>query len=390
MAKKLPIRPVISKKPHKNVYDYWDSDHRLWVKCAGFEIRLWDSVTQTPIKRRIKADFETTKLACKEMLQIQQDNTIPLPTYVKRQEVQSLSELLQRYQRAKSELSLRNRQPRSPLTIERTRAAVNAFNKTMGGETRLDRITPARIELYIKRRKDTDHSEGGINTDLRTLKALFSWGVKRDYLDANPFTKVDMFRTERGKPRPLSPDELKKLFETCPPGSRWYPLVMVYILTGARVSEVLKPKLSWRDIDFTARTLTLPIRKGNRSTDFELDNVLWDLFRGLKDNPFTKAHDNKPDDRDYPFPFSASYISRKMKSIFKLADINATAHDLRDSFVSHLIYLGYPIEDVSKLAGHSSVKVTERYYYRQMDERKREMQTKLGSHVIKSLPKSAD
>jgi len=75
-----------------------------------------------------------------------------------------------------------------------------------------------------------------------------------------------------------------------------------------------------------------------------------------------------------------------MKSIFKIAGINATAHDLRDSFVSHLIYLGYPIEDVSKITGHSSTKVTEYYYYKQLEERQREMQTDLGCHITKRLP----
>ena len=154
---------------------------------------------------------------------------------------------------------------------------------------------------------------------------------------------------------------------------------------GARLSEVLKPKLSWKDIDLKGRKLTLPVRNGHRLTNFQLDDVLLDLFRSREEHPYTKAHDNKSNDPDYPFPFSASYISRRMKSIFKLAGINATAHDLRDSFVSHLIYLGYPVEDVRKIAGHSSTKVTEWYYYEQLEERQRQMQTDLGRHMTEHL-----
>ncbi|MCH7521096.1 MAG: hypothetical protein IIB42_05265, partial [Candidatus Marinimicrobia bacterium] len=70
MAKKLPIRPVISKKPHKNVYDYWDVERQLWAKCAGFDIHFWDSITQTKVRRRIKADYDAAKLAYKEMQQV--------------------------------------------------------------------------------------------------------------------------------------------------------------------------------------------------------------------------------------------------------------------------------------------------------------------------------
>lgn len=60
---------------------------------------------------------------------------------------------------------------------------------------------------------------------------------------------------------------------------------------------------------------------------------------------------------------------------------DATAHNLRDSFVSHLIYLGYPIEDVSKLVGHSTTKITEQYYYGQIEDRRKQMLSDLGDHI---------
>ena len=161
---------------------------------------------------------------------------------------------------------------------------------------------------------------------------------------------------------------------------------MVYLLTGARLSEVLKPKLSWSDIDLANGKLTLPMRKGRKSTDFPLDSVLLEIFNDLKKNPYTKANSTALEDAEYPFPFNASYMSHKIKAILNEAGIDATAHDLRDSFVSHLIYLGYSLEDVSKVAGHSTIKVTERYYYEQLEERRRNMLSDLGNHMIGSQP----
>ena len=386
MAKRLPIRPVISRKANKNVHEYWDFQAQVWIKCAGFDIHLWDSITQTKVKRRIKADYEAAKLALQDMLRVQQEVNTPLPIYIKRQQVRTISDLFERYRRVKSEPSLRNRQTRSPLTVERTRAAVKALNTTMDGDLKLSAITPAKIEAYIKRRLETGHSKGGINVDLRTLKALFSWGVKRDYLDTNPFVKVDMFQVALSTPRPLTPEELERLFTACRKGSRWYPLVMVYLLTGARLSEVLKPKLSWEDIDLENGILTLPFRKGQKSTEFPIESELLEIFHNLKANPYTKANSNLPEDADYPFPFNASYVDHKIKAILNDADIDATAHDLRDSFVSHLIYLGYSLEDVSKIAGHSTIKVTERHYYAQLQERRRSMLADLGSYLARSQP----
>ena len=159
---------------------------------------------------------------------------------------------------------------------------------------------------------------------------------------------------------------------------------MVYLLTGARLSEVLKPKLSWKDIDLDQGRLTLPIRKGHGLTEFPLEPVLLEIFRDLRAKPYLKANSNTPEDQEFPFPFNASYVGHKIKAILNSAGIDATAHDLRDSFVSHLIYLGYPLEDVSKIAGHSTIKVTERHYYEQLQERRRSMLSDLENHITRS------
>ena len=42
------------------------------------------------------------------------------------------------------------------------------------------------------------------------------------------------------------------------------------------------------------------------------------------------------------------------------------------------------MEDVSEAAGHSSIKVTERHYYKQLPERQGRMATDLESHIIHS------
>jgi site-specific recombinase XerC len=39
-----------------------------------------------------------------------------------------------------------------------------------------------------------------------------------------------------------------------------------------------------------------------------------------------------------------------------------TFHELRDTFASHLVIAGVPILTVSKLLGHSDVRITEKHY----------------------------
>jgi len=58
-----------------------------------------------------------------------------------------------------------------------------------------------------------------------------------------------------------------------------------------------------------------------------------------------------------PFP------SRRLQRLFKLAGLaGAHPHRFRDTFAVELLLAGVPIEQVSILLGHSSVKITEKHY----------------------------
>jgi integrase/recombinase XerD len=53
---------------------------------------------------------------------------------------------------------------------------------------------------------------------------------------------------------------------------------------------------------------------------------------------------------------------RSLSRVFKLAGIQGHAHRFRDTFSVSLLQAGVPLETVSVLLGHSSIKVTERHY----------------------------
>ena len=53
---------------------------------------------------------------------------------------------------------------------------------------------------------------------------------------------------------------------------------------------------------------------------------------------------------------------RALRRLFEIADVTGNPHMFRHTFATDLLSRGIPIEDVSVLLGHKSVKITESYY----------------------------
>ena len=110
MGKRLPIRPKISKRPRLNVYEYWDQKQQVHIKCYGFELDLYDSISGTRVKRVLRADYQVAKAKYLELMTELKGGNESLPNLIRKSNEQTLEELYQAYSKAKSEPSLRNRQ----------------------------------------------------------------------------------------------------------------------------------------------------------------------------------------------------------------------------------------------------------------------------------------
>jgi integrase len=74
------------------------------------------------------------------------------------------------------------------------------------------------------------------------------------------------------------------------------------------------------------------------------------------------------------------------REVAKLAKVNdAHPHRFRDTFAVELLLNGVPIEQVSMLLGHSSIKVTEKHYAPWVQARQKQLEESLD-RAIKSDP----
>lgn len=115
-----------------------------------------------------------------------------------------------------------------------------------------------KIEL-LEFLQDTQKRKGSKNANnhLKDIKAVYNWGVKYDLIHKSPVKDIDKFPEERFiKYVPPSADINKVLMAA---GQEDMDLLMVVYYTGGRIGEVFR--LTWDDVNFEKRELTLRTRK---------------------------------------------------------------------------------------------------------------------------------
>jgi len=174
-------------------------------------------------------------------------------------------------------------------------------------------------------------------------------------------------RVDRG--RSVPPRELKALLKVCRDDPRIQGLrdaAMIWTLYGGGLRRAELVGLDLRDL--RERDQAILVRgKGNKERLVYLGDEAWSAIqtwikdvRGSEPGPiFTRIRrkDNLTMDRLSP---KAVYYLLEMRCIQAGIDI-VRPHDMRRSFISHLLEYGEDIATVQVMAGHASITTTQRY-----------------------------
>ncbi len=126
------------------------------------------------------------------------------------------------------------------------------------GKYRLKAITSAALQEYANDLKMNGLSKAHIDGILSVFSASLDYAVEPlHYLTSNPLRYVKSPKVEK-PPREriiLTLNDWNQIIERFPPGSRFHIPLMIGFYTGLRISETFA--LTWEDIDFDNRTLTV-------------------------------------------------------------------------------------------------------------------------------------
>lgn len=240
---------------------------------------------------------------------------------------------------------------------------------------------PARtISDYVHR--DSISQTHSLNLYSR-LDNFYSWLVEKEHLDEedNPMGDVDRPETPSGAKRYLTPSEHVKLTSTIRAdyeersGKRGRHGIkdneIIWILPPLRFGTAtgLRPtamkKLRVGDVDFDEKTLQVPALEQGSGIDREIPLCPMAL------DAAQEAKEGRTE-TDFLFhgarsaQFNTRTLSRTVKRYIREAGVRPDLNFrdcTRHTCASWLTKLGYTIQDVAKMLGHSSLRSTEPYHH---------------------------
>ncbi|MBF0481646.1 MAG: site-specific integrase [Desulfovibrionaceae bacterium] len=243
-------------------------------------------------------------------------------------------------------------------------------------------ITTIMIEKFLNKRRDEyikQCKEKGrevkslhyaLNMDIRCLKALFNYGISRGVLTIkNPVTGLSSYPVD--KQRRYSPpyEDILKIISTADEDTADYLTILKDTL--ARVNEI--NKLTWDDVDFKNRQITLRTRKKKGGAETPRLIPMTNTVRMILKKRI------KTTDRNIPWVFHHEYFSKDakgyvvgqykdrkkfMKTLCEKAGVKYFRfHGIRHSAASYLNQKKVPLTSIQSLLGHEKLTTTQIYLH---------------------------
>jgi integrase len=217
------------------------------------------------------------------------------------------------------------------------------------------------------------------------LKRAITRAQARDKVKRNVVLLCEIPQGRSGRPsKSLTLAQAEALLSAAE-GTSLHAYIVVSLLTGARTEE-LRP-LTWSHVDLDADPSYIMVWRSVRAggetktkksrRTLALPRRCVDVLRSHRErqDQLRKQAGGKWQDNGLVFPSrvgtpaDASHVRRSFRKVTEAAGLDPadwTPRELRHSFVSLLSDAGLPIEQISRLVGHSGTSTTETVYRKQI------------------------
>lgn len=221
------------------------------------------------------------------------------------------------------------------------------------------------------------------------LRKAFSQAYKDDYIETNPFDKVDRPRKNKFVGSSYSEEEWKRLLELARTENIYPPIVLAACM-GLRRSEALGvrwSRINWEDNTILLDTkivecsengkkILVPVEEMKNKTSrrtlylppmviemLKEEKAKRDLYRNLFRISYSTEYEDYVCVNQLGELMKPSYLTQRFAVVLeKLGMRHIRFHDLRHTFASILINKQVPLINVSNFLGHSDISTTANIY----------------------------
>ena len=211
-----------------------------------------------------------------------------------------------------------------------------------------------------------------IEGHVRAIKAFWSWLLRDGHLESNPLEKFPLPKVPKSLIKTLTNDEIRRLLKavdkSSPTGSRNYLILLLFLDTGIRVSELANIKLS--DMDSVDRSMKV-LGKGRKERivfySVPVKKVISQYIKLYRPSMCNVKS-------DYLFPtsigeaISINCVQQFMRRLAVKAGLSPSKchpHILRHNFATMTLANGANPVYLKEIMGHESFQTTQKYLHPQ-------------------------
>ncbi len=272
----------------------------------------------------------------------------------------------------------------TPGTIDQYRYAVKHIKAGLGSVA-LEKLQPEIIDKFLKAKTDEGLSPRYVKLLRTVLSMSLDQGLRWRLVNSNPAMFSASIKQPQRQGKALSETEAQALLEAAQ-NDRLGALWIVLLTLGLRRGEAIA--LTWSDYDRKAKTLSITKNRKKEGSKVVVGSLKTEASRRTLPLPqfVCEALDNHRTSQikekeellklgqqwkepnamfatvwgHYLDPDNASKLFKTVASKAGLEGWHL--HELRHSAATFLISNGVPLEQVSKLLGHSSIRITSDVY----------------------------
>jgi len=260
---------------------------------------------------------------------------------------------------------------RSTETISGYNKDIKSFNKfeTQAYNTAVyvEDITRDDIEEFLYFLKQKGLQPVSISRSQYTLRSFFKYLHGSNYIKSNPTAMLEPITIPKKEREFLSEIEVYELKDTIPNLTIKVTILFLFY-TGLRISECCNLEIG--DVDIIDDVVKVRAGKGNKDRIVPINTTLHGIVEDYIKNIRPVTDSKRFFATKKTGKLSPQYVNREIKIAVKILNWTKkiSAHTLRHSYASALISKNINIVHVSKLLGHSSVKVTSIYAHSNIDQ----------------------